>query len=267
MKSIDNKYENFKYYHFTNCINIPPQIFGSLDYNEDVNDVRINGVYEYHRDLFEAIEKPHNIEESSCIFEMYMKKLFDLSLKVNGKRNGSYLRVLRGWMFNSDSVEGAVLKGWVESRFGLVPFYHKKPISDIHAEAYYEFMVDKMNKNVNKNSMYYQLDLLYTYVQQTIRKYFKGYSPTKVFYRGVNNLEEHRILEHSGNIAHIQHNCLTSFTEEKHTAEQFGDTILSIDVPYTKIFFFSKALPGHSFTGEQESLILGGRYLTRILKL
>jgi len=26
-----------------------------------------------------------------------------------------------GWMFNSNGFEGAVLKGWVESRFGIIP--------------------------------------------------------------------------------------------------------------------------------------------------
>ena len=56
----------------------------------------------------------------------------------------SYLRFLRGWLFDSNSTEGAVLKGWVESRLGLPPLFHQEPIADIHSEAYFLYTVEKM---------------------------------------------------------------------------------------------------------------------------
>ena len=51
----------------------------------------------------------------------------------------SYLRFLRGWMMDSNSVEGAVLKGWVESRMGVTPYLHKIRIPGIHAEEYMNY--------------------------------------------------------------------------------------------------------------------------------
>ncbi|MBK8580260.1 MAG: hypothetical protein IPN78_19340 [Candidatus Accumulibacter sp.] len=39
-------------------------------------------------------------------------------------RRATYLRVVRGWAFDAESCEAAVLKGWVESRFGLCPRHH-----------------------------------------------------------------------------------------------------------------------------------------------
>ena len=41
--------------------------------------------------------------------------------KARKSLKNSYLRYLRGWMMDSNSIEGAVLKGWVESRMGLPP--------------------------------------------------------------------------------------------------------------------------------------------------
>ena len=35
--------------------------------------------------------------------------------------DASYLKLLQGWGLDSNSAAGAVLKGWVESRFGIVP--------------------------------------------------------------------------------------------------------------------------------------------------
>ena len=47
-----------------------------------------------------------------------------------GWRGAHYISVLRGWSVNADSREGAVLKGWVESRFGLTLRFHGEPLRD-----------------------------------------------------------------------------------------------------------------------------------------
>lgn len=47
-------------------------------------------------------------------------------------------------------------------------------------------------------------------------------------------------------------------------AGQFGDMILNVDIPTTKIFFSSGLLPRQTFAGEKEFLVIGGNYLTDI---
>src|SRR5689334_1271778 len=48
----------------------------------------------------------------------------------------SYMRLLRGWGYDSNSPEGAVIKGWVESRFGLLPTHHKQPLDAASADVW-----------------------------------------------------------------------------------------------------------------------------------
>jgi len=46
------------------------------------------------------------------------------------RAKASYLRVVRGWAFDPDGREAAVLKGWVESRFGLMPRHHGESLRE-----------------------------------------------------------------------------------------------------------------------------------------
>ncbi|WP_022850368.1 NAD(+)--dinitrogen-reductase ADP-D-ribosyltransferase [Limisalsivibrio acetivorans] len=253
------------FYHHTNRINIPSWLFASRVYNTSAQEIHISGVNEYYGDIFRAISECGDISESCRIFESAMTELFNLDLRHRGKRVGSYLRLLKGWLFDSNNIEGAVLKGWVESRFGLVPFFHKEIIKDINCKEYYDYMVEKMNGRHNKNMMFHQLDLLYTYIQTMLGGYFGEYTPHVTLYRGVNNLEEHRIIERkSKREVCIEQNSLVSFTASREVAESFGDYILEVKVPYTKVFFFATAMPTVSFCGEDEFIILGGRYDTTI---
>ena len=253
-------------YSTYNMINIQSRYFGSLDYNEKIQDVRIMGVYEYHRDFFEAIEKADTLLMANEIFDNYINELFELNYKINGKKVGNLYKILMGWMFNSNGYEGAVLKGWVESRFGMLPNFHKMRINEIESEAYYEYLSEKMAQRVNKNAIYLQLDLLYHYTQVVIKKFFPFYRPKLKLYRGIYNLEENEIIKWlSKKITIMGHNNISSFTAVKNIAEQFGNRILRIEVPYTKIVFFSDVTPLHHFSGEQEFIIIGGEYLTEII--
>jgi hypothetical protein len=51
------------------------------------------------------------------------------------RTRSNYLRLVRGWAFDSDGREAAVLKGWVESRFGLLARYHRGCLHDPASEA------------------------------------------------------------------------------------------------------------------------------------
>lgn len=52
-------------------------------------------------------------------------------------------------------------------------------------------------------------------------------------------------------------NNLNSFTCSRERACEFGDYILAVDVPLTKIFFHCGLLPG-VLQGEDEFLVIGG---------
>lgn len=178
---------------------------------------------------------------------------------------GSYTRLLKGWLFDSNSIEGAVMKGWVESRFGITPFFHKEIIPDVNSEEYYEYMVEKMDVKHNKNLIFHQLDLLYTYTQVILETFYQQKLPKLALYRGVNDLSEHLVVKELGNKKLcIEQNSMVSFTSDRDIASQFGDYILMSQIPYTKIVFFSEILPNVKFVGEKEYLVLGGRYDTEV---
>jgi NAD+--dinitrogen-reductase ADP-D-ribosyltransferase len=224
------------------------------------------GVYEYHRDFFEAIEKADTLLMANEIFDNYISELFELNYKIKGKKVGNIYKILMGCMFNSSGFEGAVLKGWVESRFGIIPNFHKTRIDHIESEGYYNYLSEKMSQRVNKNAIYLQLDLLYHYTQVVIKKFFPFYRPKLNLYRGIYNLEENEIIKWLNKKSAIMgHNNISSFTAVKNIAEQFGNRILRIEVPYTKIVFFSNVTPLHHFSGEQEFIVIGGEYLTEII--
>ena len=61
------------------------------------------------------------------------KKAVDVEFTFKGRNREEfreYLRVVRGWAFDPDGREAAVLKGWVESRFGLMPRHHGESLRE-----------------------------------------------------------------------------------------------------------------------------------------
>ena len=52
-------------------------------------------------------------------------------------------------------------------------------------------------------------------------------------------------------------NNLNSFTCSRDRACEFGDYILSVEVPLTKVLFYCGLLPG-ALQGEDEFLVIGG---------
>ena len=94
------------------------------------------GVREANRFLFQRLEEILTADERAVFFNDYMSVKFQLhqweeqsSDKARKSIKNSYLRFLRGWGMESNSIEGAVLKGWVESRIGLPPTFHKVKIT------------------------------------------------------------------------------------------------------------------------------------------
>ncbi|MCX8084013.1 MAG: NAD(+)--dinitrogen-reductase ADP-D-ribosyltransferase [Calditerrivibrio sp.] len=255
------------YCHSKNKVNLPSYLIACKEYNNFIDidsELKIDGVIEYHRDLFNRILECESLHESAEIFDRYMKELFHLNEKIKNKPVNSYIKILRGWLFDSNRPEGAVLKGWVESRFGLIPTFHKGKITSLDCENYLRYLQERMKSEVSSNLIDHQFDLLYTYTQYCIKNFFRKYIPYITLYRGVNKIEEYEILEKKNNSYTLLINNISSFSLSREIAETFGDFIIEIKVPFTKIVFFQDVLPILKFSGEMEIIVIGGIYNAKI---
>ena len=161
-------------------------------------------------------------------------------------------------MMDSNSVEGAVLNRWVESRIGIAPTFHRAPISDIHSEAYFQFSRDVVSGSSRTNAIQSQLDLLYEYCQfELVRKYPGNKLIT--LYRGTYDANEHTLLQQiSKREQVVRLNNLVSFTSDEERAWEFGSTVWRAEIPLCKVFFYNDLLPGSIMKGEEEYLVIGG---------
>lgn len=255
-----------------NLCNLPPWAIASRHYNRHPQGLEIQGVRWANRFLFERLDSLSDSTQRVAQFHDYMDVTFQLhqwqrELSSKGRKSlkNSYLRFLRGWMFDSNSLEGAVLKGWVESRLGLPPTFHKEPISDVHSEPYFRYTVDKMRGSARTNAIYPQLDVLYEFVQYELRRNFPEKTHFKL-YRGIFDFAEHRILEkQSKNRYLLRLNNLNSFTTDFERAWEFGTRVLEAEVPLTKIFFQGSLFPSSLLKGEDEVMVIGGEYDVKVL--
>lgn len=175
------------------------------------------------------------------------------------RHNANYLRVMRGWLFDSNSRESAVLKGWVESRFGLTPRYHRGPIRHHSDATHRQYEQDRASGLYNTNALEAQLDLLYSYCQYEMAL-LKPETTHITVYRGINHLDEYEVickLDKKRKI--ILLNNINSFSSNRERADEFGDQLLEIEVPKQKVFFFSGLLP-RALQGEDEYVVIGGMY-------
>lgn len=253
-----------------NYCNLPPWVIASRHFNDNPQPLEIQGVKEANRFLFGKLAAIFSQEERALIFNDYMSVKFQLhhwqdqaTDTARKSIKNSYLRFLRGWMMDSNSIEGAVLKRWVESRIGITPTFHRARISDIHSEAYFEYSVDVMKGSARTNAIQSQLDLLYEYCQYELARKYPA-TQTIPLYRGTYDASEHSVLEQIGKREQVVRlNNLVSFTSDEERAWEFGSTVWQVEVPLSKIFFYNDLLPGSIMKGEGEYLIIGGEYRVR----
>jgi len=248
-----------------NRCNLPAVILGSLTFQQYPALLAIDGVAELHREFLAALTLCTDAGERERRFHSYMKQCFCLDdlqqagLSENAqKRRLDYLRLIRGWHFNADSIEGAVLKSWVESRFGLLPRYHKAPIRDQSEIAYRQYLEHRASGLYNSNALEAQLDLVYTYTQTELARRFPGQTHLKL-YRGVNQWREHEQLGQRDGQTQLLLNNVSSFSNCPDRAGEFGDTVFSAQIPFAKIICCAEVLPG-KLQGEGEYLVIGGIY-------
>jgi NAD+--dinitrogen-reductase ADP-D-ribosyltransferase len=260
-----------------NRCNLPAIILGSLTYQTHPAPLEIDGIHSLHEDLFGALGEVESHEERARRFIDYMsvhfrlEQLEDAGLVPGRKKrkeraNANYLRMVRGWSFDSDGREGAVLKSWVETRFGLLARHHTGPLGDSDSEARHAYWRQAAAGIYATNAIEAQLDLLYTYCQYELAQQHPHALHLNL-YRGINHIDEHEVLERVGRRRfHVLLNNLNSFSANRERADEFGDYILEVRVPLPKIFFFNLLLPG-MLKGEDEFVVIGGVYEVGITSL
>ncbi|MCW5698307.1 MAG: NAD(+)--dinitrogen-reductase ADP-D-ribosyltransferase [Rhodospirillales bacterium] len=259
--------------HSTNLVGIPTGLLASDAFNRATLPLRLAGVREANHGLFALLDQADSTEHAATLFTAYMEVMFGLHPEQRGRSNrsgdgrrryrSSYARLIRGWAHDSNGPEGAVLKGWVESRFGLFPTFHKKALRRFSSAAWMEYVEEKMGSRFHSNAIFSQLDLVYEFAQWSLAR-FQPRLRTISLYRGVNDFDEHPIVEIiDRRLVVVRLNNLVSFTSQRDIASWFGSYILEAEVPSCKVLFFNGMLPQAALKGEGEYLVIGGDYRVR----
>jgi NAD+---dinitrogen-reductase ADP-D-ribosyltransferase len=256
--------------HSSNLVGVPMGLLAGCAFNDHPLPLHISGVREMNRNLFEMLAQSSNLPEAGEAFLLYMMAMFGVDAEQRegpvgraGPRRyrSSFLRLIKGWGYDSNGPEGAVLKGWVESRFGIFPTFHKEIIGRIASRTWTTYVEEKMSSRFHSNSIYVQLDLLFEFCQWALEHYAEPGRTHLTLYRGINSFDEHHMLERiDRRTAIMRLNSLTSFSSDRGIAECFGDTILTVRVPVAKVAFFNTLLSSHPLKGEGEYLVIGGEY-------
>lgn len=246
-----------------NRCNLPASILGSLSFQRHPTALQIDGVADMHRDLWRRLAALSEHKERAIQFMDYMTVHFLLAhpeeagyqpQQRHARIKLDYRHLLRGWMFDPDNRESAVLKGWVESRFGLLPTWHRGAIPGADDDRYLQYLHDRTTGIYNTNALEAQLDLLYSYCQFELAV-SHSHAPHLPLYRGINPDTQQRLPPRGV----ILFNNLNACSRSQDRADEFGSLVYRVQVPLAKVFYYSGLLPG-LLQGEDEYLVIGGLY-------
>jgi len=252
-----------------NRCNLSPWIIGSEEFQANPLPLEIDGARTTDLGLFRGLEQLAEPADRSRFFHDYLCAKFSLNEKFTllGKSRSpySYVHLLRAWGADSNGPAGAVLKSWVESRFGLLATFHQGRLAEDRA-ARAAFMADRTRGAAKSIGVLMQLDLLYTFCQDELRRRLPG-EQWKILYRGTHDSEEYTVQKETGakRAVLVQLNNVSSFTSDPEVAWEFGSSAWEVKVPFAKIVFFSGLLPKSCLAGESEHLVLGGYYNLRAM--
>jgi NAD+--dinitrogen-reductase ADP-D-ribosyltransferase len=268
-------------WHGTNLVGVPAEELASTQFNAHPRPLAIAGTFAAHRLLFELLDESADLNQAHAVFENYLALAFGLqkppaqarpALPAQGpdealaqrRWHTSWRKLLQGWGMDSNGPAGAVLKGWVESRFGLAPSFHKAPLRHFPSAAWVGYLNEKAGSRYNNHSIHQQLDLLYAYCQWALRRVHCGGAASAAhlrLWRGSNQCEEQVVAGRLQNRrCTVRLNNVVSFSQSQEDASCFGDWVLEVQVPVCKVIVFPALLPGQVLVGEQEVLALGGDY-------
>ncbi len=254
---------------FNRC-NLPPWVIASRQFNENPQPIRIQGVLAENRFLFDVLDRTADPDERARRFDDWMNVRFQLHHWRDQQTRGAqrslrncYLRFLRGWGMDSSSIEGAVLKGWVENRLGIPPTFHRAPLRSRDDDAWTRYALDRARGHAWTSAIDAQLDLVYTFTQYELARRHPGENRL-VLWRGQNDLDVHDVLESLGPREWIlRMNNLCSFTDDRERAWEFGDIVLEASIAIPRVFFAGHLLPRSILKGERELLVVGGELRAR----
>jgi NAD+--dinitrogen-reductase ADP-D-ribosyltransferase len=270
---------------FSRC-NLPPWVIASVRFQEEPQPLEIDGVRTADKWLFERLADIADADERGRMFHDYVSVKFRLheweqyGAAAGASLRSSYLQFLHGWSADSNGREGAVLKGWVESRFGLRATFHRGKLA-VDPAAREHYWYDRMHGAERTMGLAMQFDLLHTFCQEELRRRHGPDARWVTLYRGTHDPDEYEITPDTsasppspenlitsqyGEEKLIRLNCLSSFTSDKEVAWEFGSRVWEVRVPLAKVFFFSGLLQHWLLGGESEWLVLGGEYRVRQLR-
>lgn len=262
-------------WYTTNLVGVPAPVLASTAFNAHPQALRIGGTRAAHGGLFALLDNAADAPEASEVFMHYLSLAFGLQPEpqpASGSEarrwRASYIKLLQGWGADSNGPAGAVLKGWVESRFGLVPCFHKARLERFPSPAWVGYLEEKFSSRFHNNCIHQQLDLLYEFCQWSLAR-FQPFGPGGhvALWRGVMRREEQVVAGEWGRGARrlvVRLNNLVSLAVSRTHAECFGDALLRVDVPTCKLLFYPGLLPAAPLQGEGEVLALGGDYAVEV---
>lgn len=251
-----------------NLCDLPAWYIGSLAFNERPQRFELQTVLGARQQLFGQLDAVGEPDKRTDMFNTYVAEKFHLNEldrdehTKGAKRSlrNTYVRYLRGWGVDSNSIEGAVLKAWVESRIGLRPTFHRAKLLSDDADEQLVFATDRMKGMAGSNAIHSQLDLVYDFCQYELARRYPGQTWFSL-YRGTHDPNDYHTLEVlSPRERIVRLNNLSSFTPDAERAFEFGSTVWATRVPLVKIFFFSQLFPQSILKGEDEFLVIGGIY-------
>lgn len=257
-------------WYSTNLVGVPALVLGCAAFNAHPHALHIGGTRESHSGLFALLDTSADAHEAAEMFEHYMSLAFGLqpasdphSPSEARRWRASYLKLLQSWGVDSNGQAGAVLKGWVESRFGLVPCFHKARLARFPSPAWVGYLEEKQGSRFHNNGIFQQLDVLYEFCQWALRRFRPfGAAEHVDAWRGSTRIEEQVVLgePREGAALVVRLNNLVSFALQRDQAECFGDWLLRTRVPLVKVLFYPGLLQRVVLAGESEVLAIGGDY-------
>jgi NAD+--dinitrogen-reductase ADP-D-ribosyltransferase len=279
-------------WYATNLVGIPAWVLASVDFNRHPQALHIVGTREAHSGLFHLLQTSHSPDEAAEVFMHYMSLSFGLqplapaavaeaSVSEARRWRASYIKLLQGWGADSNGAAGAVLKGWVESRFGIVPCHHNGLLGRFPSPAWVSYLEEKATSRFHNNCIHQQLDLLYEFCQWALQRFqLLGAGPQVTLWRGVQQMARHEMLADAspgparpvqqplptkaGSRLTLRLNNLMSLALEPSQAECFGDSLLKVEVPLVKLLFYPGLLPKVPLCGEGEVLTIGGDMVVEV---
>jgi NAD+--dinitrogen-reductase ADP-D-ribosyltransferase len=272
---MDEREADPRRWYSTNLVGVPAPLLGSVAFNAHPQPLHIAGAREGNPGLFALLARCDDPASAREVFEHYMSLAFGLQRPETGdprdavdaqarRWRASYLQLLQGWGLEANGAAGAVLKGWVESRFGLVPAFHKAPLARFPSPAWVAYVEEKAASRYHNNNIWQQLDLLYEFCQWMLARFRllgEAASATHaMLWRGSTRCEEQVI---AGSLRErrctVRLNNLVSFSLTREHAECFGDWVLEARVPLVKLLLVPGLLGRRALLhGEAEVLAIGG---------